>query len=115
MIRGFQQQQQRRRQQQRQHYLIVISEPKTACIQHMYRVYAHDVRNLLQTAGNFFTDSQQLVFISKYFQVIIMTFSLKCSLKTCTEKTCTVQSINCLLYTSPSPRDRTRSRMPSSA
>ena len=26
-----------------------------------------------------------------------------------------VQSIDCLLYTSPSPRDRTRSRMPSSA
>ena len=26
-----------------------------------------------------------------------------------------VQSMNCLLYTSPSPRDRTRSRMPSSA
>ena len=25
------------------------------------------------------------------------------------------QSWNCLLYTSPSPRDRTRSRMPSSA
>ena len=25
------------------------------------------------------------------------------------------QSLNCLLYTSPSPRDRTRSRMPSSA
>ena len=25
------------------------------------------------------------------------------------------QYINCLLYTSPSPRDRTRSRMPSSA
>ena len=25
------------------------------------------------------------------------------------------KSINCLLYTSPSPRDRTRSRMPSSA
>ena len=25
------------------------------------------------------------------------------------------QSIDCLLYTSPSPRDRTRSRMPSSA
>ena len=25
------------------------------------------------------------------------------------------QSTNCLLYTSPSPRDRTRSRMPSSA
>ena len=25
------------------------------------------------------------------------------------------QVINCLLYTSPSPRDRTRSRMPSSA
>ena len=25
------------------------------------------------------------------------------------------QSKNCLLYTSPSPRDRTRSRMPSSA
>ena len=24
-------------------------------------------------------------------------------------------SVNCLLYTSPSPRDRTRSRMPSSA
>src|SRR5665811_1557051 len=27
----------------------------------------------------------------------------------------TVQSVYCLLYTSPSPRDRTRSRMPSSA
>ena len=26
-----------------------------------------------------------------------------------------VDSITCLLYTSPSPRDRTRSRMPSSA
>ena len=26
-----------------------------------------------------------------------------------------VRSLNCLLYTSPSPRDRTRSRMPSSA
>ena len=26
-----------------------------------------------------------------------------------------VQFYNCLLYTSPSPRDRTRSRMPSSA
>ena len=26
-----------------------------------------------------------------------------------------VQGITCLLYTSPSPRDRTRSRMPSSA
>ena len=25
------------------------------------------------------------------------------------------QAIDCLLYTSPSPRDRTRSRMPSSA
>ena len=25
------------------------------------------------------------------------------------------QHVNCLLYTSPSPRDRTRSRMPSSA
>ena len=27
----------------------------------------------------------------------------------------TVQDVDCLLYTSPSPRDRTRSRMPSSA
>ena len=27
----------------------------------------------------------------------------------------TVQAINCLLYTSPSPRDRQKSRMPSSA
>ena len=27
----------------------------------------------------------------------------------------TEKDINCLLYTSPSPRDRTRSRMPSSA
>ena len=26
-----------------------------------------------------------------------------------------IRDINCLLYTSPSPRDRTRSRMPSSA
>ena len=27
----------------------------------------------------------------------------------------TTESLDCLLYTSPSPRDRTRSRMPSSA
>ena len=27
----------------------------------------------------------------------------------------TIKTISCLLYTSPSPRDRTRSRMPSSA
>ena len=27
----------------------------------------------------------------------------------------TAQDMSCLLYTSPSPRDRTRSRMPSSA
>jgi hypothetical protein len=30
-------------------------------------------------------------------------------------KFCKVHNITCLLYTSPSPRDRTRSRMPSSA
>ena len=29
--------------------------------------------------------------------------------------TAVIDLINCLLYTSPSPRDRTRSRMPSSA
>ena len=32
-----------------------------------------------------------------------------------TERSLTDQEGNCLLYTSPSPRDRTRSRMPSSA
>ena len=31
------------------------------------------------------------------------------------ENPLTPQQYNCLLYTSPSPRDRTRSRMPSSA
>ena len=31
------------------------------------------------------------------------------------EKLSIVQVLSCLLYTSPSPRDRTRSRMPSSA
>ena len=30
-------------------------------------------------------------------------------------QTLIVEHMNCLLYTSPSPRDRTRSRMPSSA
>ena len=30
-------------------------------------------------------------------------------------RNCIPEGINCLLYTSPSPRDRTRSRMPSSA
>ena len=29
--------------------------------------------------------------------------------------TCVIQVANCLLYTSPSPRDRQKSRMPSSA
>ena len=33
----------------------------------------------------------------------------------CSESTITVSSITCLLYTSPSPRDATLSRMPSSA
>ena len=33
----------------------------------------------------------------------------------CTGKTNHAEVVNCLLYTSPSPRDRTRSRMPSSA
>ena len=32
-----------------------------------------------------------------------------------TGSTSNVANVNCLLYTSPSPRDRTRSRMPSSA
>ena len=32
-----------------------------------------------------------------------------------TEDADAIESYNCLLYTSPSPRDRTRSRMPSSA
>ena len=31
------------------------------------------------------------------------------------ENSCRVLNMSCLLYTSPSPRDRTRSRMPSSA
>ena len=31
------------------------------------------------------------------------------------EKACDRIGVSCLLYTSPSPRDRTRSRMPSSA
>ena len=31
------------------------------------------------------------------------------------DRTYSVEYLNCLLYTSPSPRDRTRSRMPSSA
>ena len=31
------------------------------------------------------------------------------------EQWAAIQSVPCLLYTSPSPRDRTRSRMPSSA
>ena len=33
----------------------------------------------------------------------------------CNVKVVMTPSSNCLLYTSPSPRDRTRSRMPSSA
>ena len=33
----------------------------------------------------------------------------------CTDPNCGTPGITCLLYTSPSPRDRTRSRMPSSA
>ena len=32
-----------------------------------------------------------------------------------TGKSTTIRALACLLYTSPSPRDRTRSRMPSSA
>ena len=37
------------------------------------------------------------------------------SASTVTDNGLTMSSYTCLLYTSPSPRDRTRSRMPSSA
>ena len=37
--------------------------------------------------------------------------SIEARVVDCTDE----ESMNCLLYTSPSPRDRTRSRMPSSA
>ena len=44
---------------------------------------------------------------NKIFENLISTYGTATPFKT--------QSYNCLLYTSPSPRDRTRSRMPSSA
>ena len=48
--------------------------------------------------------------------VIVTTIKMKLKTITC----CSYEALNpvvsvCLLYTSPSPRDRTRSRMPSSA
>jgi len=39
----------------------------------------------------------------------------KAQIKDAVEKIYGVKVLTCLLYTSPSPRDRTRSRMPSSA
>ena len=48
----------------------------------------------------------------KYSNDIIV---IKCGGSVLLEKNLFTQFIDCLLYTSPSPRDRTRSRMPSSA
>ena len=42
-------------------------------------------------------------------------FAAKAHLNRANDITARKDSMNCLLYTSPSPRDRTRSRMPSSA
>ena len=46
-----------------------------------------------------------------FFNVVV-TFAIYYALKLCTDQE---KALICLLYTSPSPRDRTRSRMPSSA
>ena len=45
---------------------------------------------------------------------VLKSFRGEADLQTTMEKVCNLIG-NCLLYTSPSPRDRTRSRMPSSA
>jgi len=45
-----------------------------------------------------------------FHQILIMSPTIGCD-----NKWLWVRCISCLLYTSPSPRDRTRSRMPSSA
>jgi len=58
-----------------------------------------------------------------YLASVVVALLVACGLATAGEHTVTLQqgqevygqTYTCLLYTSPSPRDRTRSRMPSSA
>ena len=66
---------------------------------------AQDFRNDLQSAVG--TSPVNLIVARDYDAVI--------GIRVCNILTSTVEVDVCLLYTSPSPRDRTRSRMPSSA
>ena len=61
---------------------------------------------------NFITLGKQIIEAAKQTQNLIKTVEFMKEQKDRIEK---VSNVVCLLYTSPSPRDRTRSRMPSSA
>ena len=62
---------------------------------------------LCKIEGNFIANKEKEIMITRIGKDVSKTGMI-------TEKSF-ARNIDCLLYTSPSPRDRTRSRMPSSA
>ena len=82
--------------------------------------YITQVRRLLHDAnGNFYTDQQLTDYINEARERTVRdTGALREVIVTqvpCQVAPTATKNSACLLYTSPSPRDRTRSRMPSSA
>ena len=62
------------------------------------------------------TQKCPLIYSSRFFVVDSFCEKFNTCLKKSTDKDLVYENdLSCLLYTSPSPRDRTRSRMPSSA
>ena len=53
--------------------------------------------------------------MKKVFYILLILLLIGCGTEAIDESVSTDNYEDCLLYTSPSPRDRTRSRMPSSA
>ena len=80
--------------------LFAIAVLGTPWIISTYPKSADFVDNIFSYVGNNYT--------AVFFQEVITVAGLK-------KKYNDISNNSCLLYTSPSPRDRTRSRMPSSA
>ena len=85
--------------------------PKTKLIVELLQAYEPVLTEMLDTLEKIHADKENAQKIVKQFgQNLVMEAS---SILGDVSKE--VQDLCCLLYTSPSPRDRTRSRMPSSA
>ena len=69
----------------------------------------------LQTVGDEPLSEANIDILSRFGKVFDLTYTRFNDLKLAEAQAAEAKIEACLLYTSPSPRDRTRSRMPSSA